>query len=244
MFPVAAMDLGQFLESSDTHLWVDVMRQWFSCLARALRYLHTRKNPFKHRDIKPANILIDRTGAVFLTDFGISKEYPSHQATVTTGDGRFTIEYASPSMVHQSNQGLESDIFCLGCVFLEMATVMFGERIRNMHEHISGRTGNSSKIEYHRDFEHFSTWVNGLKELAVDSNASYMAHLANQGLKIILRMTTECANEWGTNRTVQLEEVCRVMDAMRSGPCISCIHKVQIPNELVHSLANSYKGRP
>lgn len=220
------------------------MRRWFSCLTRALTYLHTRKKPFKHRDIKPANILIDRTGAVFLTDFGISKEYPSHQAAVTTSDGSFTIEYASPSMVHQSNQGLESDIFCLGCVFLEMATVMLGERIRNMHEHISGCTGNSNKIEYHRDFEHFSTWVNGLKELVVDSSAPYMTHLANQGLNMILRMTTECAGEWGSNRTVQLEEVCRVMDAMHSGPCRSCIHKVQISNEYVCSLTNSHKGRP
>lgn len=244
MFPVAAMDLGQFLESSDVHQSVKLMCSWFCCLTRALTYLHTRKNPFKHRDIKPANILIDRTGTVFLTDFGISKEYTSHQASITTGDGRFTVEYASPSMVNQLNQGLESDIFCLGCVFLEMATVMLGKRIGHMHEHISGRTGISNKIEYHRDFAHLVDWVNKLKELVGVDSPSHLVYLANQGLDMIMRMITECATEWAPNHTLGLDHVSRIMDGMRSQPCRSCIDKVRIPNESFSSLVNLYKGRP
>ncbi|HEU0049316.1 MAG TPA: protein kinase family protein, partial [Nitrososphaera sp.] len=74
MFPVAAYDLDTFLETADVD--IELMRPWFSCLTRALQYLHNPEKPFKHRDIKPANILIDRYGSVFLTDFGISRQYP------------------------------------------------------------------------------------------------------------------------------------------------------------------------
>ena len=149
MFPVAAWDLEQFLDSPGIERRREMMRPWFSCLARALLFLHTRKKPVKHRDVKPANILIDINGAVFLTDFGIAKEYASHQAAVTRGDGRYTIEYASPQMVKQDDQGLESDIFCLGCVFLEMATVILGTELEEMYMYITGLTGVSGRVHYH-----------------------------------------------------------------------------------------------
>jgi len=163
---------------------------------------------------------------VFLTDFGISKEYSSHQASVTGGDGRFTIEYASPSMVNQTNQGLESDIFRLGCVFLEMATVMLGKQIRDMHVYISERSGNPNKIEYHRDFAHLADWVKELRELVKVDSPFYLRYLANQGLNTILQMITECATEWAPSHPFRLENVPRIMDRMRSQPCRSCIDKV------------------
>jgi len=136
MFPVAAWDLDQFLQfDSIVEKRREMIKPWFGCLTRTLLFLHQRRMPFKHRDIKPANILIDRSGTVFLTDFGISNEYPSHQATITRGDGRFTVKYASPLMVDaRSDQGMESDIFSLGCVFLEMITVLLGKELEHMYE--------------------------------------------------------------------------------------------------------------
>ena len=224
MFPVAAWDLDQFLQfDSSVEKRREMMKPWFGCLTRTILFLHRRTKPFKHRDIKPANILIDRSGAVFLTDFGISKEYPSYQATITRGDGRFTVKYASPRMVDAlSAQGMESDVFSLGCVFLEMATVLLGKELEDMYEYITSQTG-FNDIEYHRDFEKFSMWALELESFVqTQPNTPWKSHLVQQGLPIILRMVKEsCQTEQG----VDLEEVCRTLDPISHG-CNSCRNKV------------------
>src|SRR6202040_2867361 len=101
----------------------------FGCLSSAVRYLHTSRK-IKHKDIKPENILVDRYGSVLLADFGISKQYEDD--TLTEGTTPFTDKYAPPEVVDQDKRGLSSDIFSLGCVFLEMATVTLGESLENL----------------------------------------------------------------------------------------------------------------
>ena len=45
-------------------------------LAQGMNYLHTCTPPIIHRDLKPANILIDHSGTVKITDFGLSRNRP------------------------------------------------------------------------------------------------------------------------------------------------------------------------
>jgi serine/threonine protein kinase len=234
MFPVAACDLDIFLEAVEVD--IELMRPWFSCLTRALQYLHNLEKPFKHRDIKPANILIDRYGSVFLTDFGISKQYSSQHDTLTKGDGRYTVKYAPPKMIDSTDekQGLESDIFCLGCVFLEMATVILGKRLENMYDHISASTGLPASIEYHRDFIKAGPWAselcNSIKtQCDVDE---YKQTMIDKSLPMFVRMINECAV--GSGPFVKLDEVCEAVDPISPIPCEACrFHEIRVCNSLV-----------
>jgi serine/threonine protein kinase len=221
MFPVAAWDLEQFLESENVGKRLNFMRPWFSCLAGALAFLHKRSKPFKHRDIKPANILIDCSNSIYLTDFGISKEYASDAATVTRGDGRFTVKYASPQTVDQVDQGVESDIFSLGCVFLEMATVILRTCLEDMFEYLGSHTG---KVWYHQVYNEAKGWTEELKKSVRKQSdpLEHERHLANFGLEMIISMIMDSAN----GNAPDLEDVCKSFNPLRYAECQSCSKQV------------------
>jgi serine/threonine protein kinase len=66
-------------------------------LAKGMNYLHTCKPPIIHRDLKPANLLIDHSGVLKISDFGLAKVRPdpktneaeTYLMTGETGSYRF-----------------------------------------------------------------------------------------------------------------------------------------------------------
>src|SRR5262249_37861690 len=65
--------------------------------AEALSYAH--EQGVIHRDIKPSNLLLDATGTVWITDFGLAKD-ASDDATLThTGELVGTLRYMSPERI-------------------------------------------------------------------------------------------------------------------------------------------------
>ena len=64
-------------------------------LAQGMHYLHTCSPPIIHRDLKPANLLIDYSGTLKISDFGLSKLRPedmesdAYKMTGETGSYRF-----------------------------------------------------------------------------------------------------------------------------------------------------------
>lgn len=225
MFPVATMDLEQFLNSPPSSHLLEVMTPWFSCLCRVMSFLHGLETPIKHRDIKPHNILIDSSKSMFLTDFGISKLYENKAATVTRGDGRFTVKYASPQTFQAKKQGVESDSFSLSCVLLEMATLLLGIELTDFHEYLAQKSNDPGNILYYRDYRYAKGWATQLREHTQNpSRDSYQRRMTDSCLETILDIMTKCA----VGQKVDLSMAAKCFDILTNGrECKSCVQRVR-----------------
>ncbi|OAF69849.1 hypothetical protein A3Q56_02399 [Intoshia linei] len=74
-----------------------------------------------HRDIKPANIFLDEEYNVKLGDFGLAKSLPSSLEYALTVAG--TPNYMSPEQIKMEPYNNKSDVWSLGCLIYELATL-------------------------------------------------------------------------------------------------------------------------
>ncbi|TDQ05142.1 Stk1 family PASTA domain-containing Ser/Thr kinase [Labedaea rhizosphaerae] len=87
----------------------------------ALDFSH--RHGIVHRDVKPANVMITRTGAVKVMDFGIARAVADGQAAVTqTAAVIGTAQYLSPEQARGEAVDARSDVYAAGCVLFELLT--------------------------------------------------------------------------------------------------------------------------
>lgn len=110
-------------------------------VARGLEYLHNHNPPIRHGDIKGVsgprveqwprlifrlmkeNVLINGNDEAVLTDFGLSSIVEPDQSDRSGSEGvQGTLRYMSPELLLEEDPPLtlESDIWALGCLFLEV----------------------------------------------------------------------------------------------------------------------------
>jgi eukaryotic-like serine/threonine-protein kinase len=90
-------------------------------ICNALDFSH--RNGIIHRDIKPANVMITRTGAVKVMDFGIARAVADTSATVTqTANVIGTAQYLSPEQARGEAVDARSDVYSTGCLLYELVT--------------------------------------------------------------------------------------------------------------------------
>ena len=99
----------------------DVLQKTLGCLASAVAYLH--QNRVRHKDLKPSNVLLN-PGGLLLTDFGTATNFSEFTRSVTENGERGTPKYFSPEAANYHPCGRASDIFSLGCIFLEIVGLL------------------------------------------------------------------------------------------------------------------------
>jgi serine/threonine protein kinase len=83
---------------------------------------HAHREGVVHRDVKPANVMIDRSGLVKVTDFGIAKAAFASSDLTTTGDLLGTAKYLAPEQVAGGVVDHRADVYASGIVLYEALT--------------------------------------------------------------------------------------------------------------------------
>jgi WD40 repeat protein/serine/threonine protein kinase len=119
---------GSTLSESGNQYWQSVARVGMQ-VADALD--HAASQGILHRDIKPSNLLLDETGNVWVTDFGLAKADDGGNLTYT-GDIVGTMRYMAPERFNGQGD-LRSDVYSLGLTLYELVTLRpaFNEDDRN-----------------------------------------------------------------------------------------------------------------
>ncbi|KAF2107385.1 kinase-like domain-containing protein [Lophiotrema nucula] len=257
-YPVAKYNLVGFLLARSTYLQFqrgDLVRErehrarigtYFSCLCNALVYLSTKG--VKHRDVKPENILIDKDNSILLTDFDRSRT--DLKTVARTEDvTACTVRYSCRQVCQGESRDIKSDVFSLGCVFLEMATVMLGKPVRELYESIGSfpRNGVCEFAYWESVVEgKIDTWITTLVECSRhmrdgrDALASTQAGgeyhekvLDKDHLNMIKRMMSDDNDERPTLDEVQLAfadlaDDCRACQISNSIPAIYSMRLVSL----------------
>ncbi|KAH0547852.1 hypothetical protein FGG08_000110 [Glutinoglossum americanum] len=170
------------LNKSDYIARKQALEKFFKCLIHGLDYLHSQF--VRHKDIKPSNILVQERGTerdykVYLADFGLSTRVDSGHETQTHGATGHTPMYASPEVLLCEPRGRASDIFSMGCVWLEMYTILLGESLSDFERYRKSPADELDGLD--------------ITETAMDGLSSGFAQTLSNVQRWIERLITYCS---------------------------------------------------
>src|SRR5207244_4916182 len=84
-----------------------------------------------HRDVAPDNVLLSRSGAVYLGDFGVARAVGNSDVT-QPGSPKGKLGYMAPEQARGQQVGPATDLFGLGRVVAEAADVNCGPALREV----------------------------------------------------------------------------------------------------------------
>lgn len=102
---------------------------WFTTVAitvrdAALAIDHAHEHGVVHRDLKPSNLMIDQSGKLWVTDFGLAS-CEANPTLTATGDLLGTLRYMSPEQASGGNVSPLhlADVYSLGATLYELLTL-------------------------------------------------------------------------------------------------------------------------
>ncbi|MCJ1283331.1 hypothetical protein MMC26_002659 [Xylographa opegraphella] len=141
------------------------LRRMFGCLANALEYIHG-SGMIAYKDLKPENILVTHD-KVYFTDFGTSHDLSevirNEGTSHTAGDQTGTQRYYAPE-TDSLRHGREVDVFSLGCVFLEMLTVLNGFTLLESDKYITANRPRLYRLRYCNDLPSAIKWLQNVRK--------------------------------------------------------------------------------
>jgi hypothetical protein len=113
---VLGESMGQVISRHPHGLPLNLCKDWFVSLARAVGFLHD--HGVVHRDLKPANIFVEN-GTLKVGDYGLCKALgaSARQQTRTVG----TVHYMAPE-ISTGNYNKQIDVYACGVILHEMLT--------------------------------------------------------------------------------------------------------------------------
>lgn len=98
----------------------EALHSWLRQLGEALQYAHAEAKVI-HRDLKPTNLLIDSTGTLKVSDFGISRSI-TDSLTRVSGSTKVTgtLGYMSPQQAQGMSPTPSDDIYAIGATIFEL----------------------------------------------------------------------------------------------------------------------------
>ncbi|KAI9647124.1 protein kinase D signaling [Ciborinia camelliae] len=204
MHPVAASTLEVSLNHevhSITQHEITQLLETFGSLASALMHIH--QCGIIHNDIKPANILLvdggsDR-GEWIISDFGASnynKDMFFRGSEKSEVSRAFTPLYAAPELFRGFTTRT-SDIWSLGCIFLEVATLLLGFNVMDLRDYVLGRPF-LKRPSYHQRLDRIKVWICFISQKVVPESPISITNLEN-----ITRMMT-----WDPSERPSATEIC------------------------------------
>lgn len=200
-------------ESLDRQL--ERLQGYFLCLCEGLSYLHGAN--VRHKDIKPENIVIDQSGNVVFVDFGTSVRYDPSQKTATLNpDALVTEEYATPERIKRKPRDKRSDVWCLGCVFVKMITLLFGKTLESFKDEISIQNPKTkSKVcVFQKSLPNVCSWLEKLQDLPFRGPKN--RDMARDSIQTIRTMVAEEMED-----RIDAEDLWPAFD-FASSPCRDC----------------------
>lgn len=118
VFEFLSQDLSKYQSSVQTSLDPMLIKSYMYQLLKGIAFCHSHR--ILHRDLKPQNLLIDRSGAIKLADFGLARAFGIPVRAYT--HEVVTLWYRAPEILLGGRQyACPVDVWSIGCIFAEMA---------------------------------------------------------------------------------------------------------------------------
>ncbi len=112
---IDGITLKQYMEKKGLLNWKETLH-FATQIAKALEHAHAKG--IVHRDIKPHNVMVLKSGAIKVMDFGIAQTLTGEGTKTTEALG--SVHYISPEQAKGGRIDNRSDIYSLGVVMYEM----------------------------------------------------------------------------------------------------------------------------
>ena len=98
-------------------------------IAQGMNYLHNCKPPIIHRDLKPANLLMDFSGTLKISDFGLAKVRPDPEASQANETDQFRMtgetgsyRFMAPEVFRHEEYNETVDVYSFAMIFYYLVT--------------------------------------------------------------------------------------------------------------------------